>query len=112
MGQFIRMINHGIVYILIRQVEEICYSYDHFLKFPPYSFNNREFQRVFGCFLEEFSHCFASIEPLYKGERIVLRGNERCTGNLGSEIPHLTFTWIEQSFGFLEEQCKALHRVH
>lgn len=99
MVHLIRSVNHRIIDIFIGQSEEISYCYDQFLEGSPYSFRNRQLQRIFGDRLKEFARRFVRCKPLHYGKDVVLQRSQGCCGNLRSKVIRLAFARPRQPLG-------------
>lgn len=102
MFHLIRSVNYGIINILIGQAEEVSDRYDDFSENSSYFFRNRQFQRIFGCNLKEFAHCFVCSKPFYNGKNVILQRCQGCSSNLRSKVIGLAFAQAQQSLGFLK----------
>ncbi len=107
MVHLVRPVYHSIIDVFIGQSEEISYCYNQFLEGSPYSFRNRQLQRIFGSSLKEFAHRLVGCKPLYKRKNVILQRSQRRRSNLRSKVVGLALAQAQQPFGFFKHDFQG-----
>ena len=97
MSKFIRAANNHFQHFLVGKSEEVGYGYDRLHDNFPYSLCNGEFKGVFLHLPEQPSDGLIVIEPLDKGEDVVLQGHDGSMCDLLREVLGLALSHSEQS---------------
>ena len=103
MSKFIRAANSHFQHFLVGKSEEVGKCYDRLHDNCPYSLCNGEFKGALLHLPEEPSDGLVVIEPLDKGEDIVLQGRDGSMCDLLREVLGLTLSHSEQSLAFFED---------
>ena len=107
MSQFVRMIDHSIVYLFVQKAEDLRYGCDEFLKDSPYLLGYRELYRLPGYFPEKTADGLIVAEAPCNGKDVVLDAAQGCGRNLGSEAGTLAFAESQIGLAVLEHDLKS-----
>ncbi len=103
MSKFIRLANSHFQHLRVDQSEEVGDGYDRLHDDFPYSLCNGEFKGVFLHLPEQSADGFIIIEPLGKGEDVILQGDDGSMCDLLREVLGLALSHSEQSLALLED---------
>ena len=103
MIDFIRAATSHIQHLLDGKSEEVCDGYDRLHDDFPYSLCNGEFKGVLLHLPEQPADGLIVIEPLDKGEYVVLQGHYGSMGDLLREVLRLTLSHPEKPLALLED---------
>lgn len=107
MFHLLRPVYHSIIDVFIGQSEEVRHYYDQFLEDSPYSFRNRQLQRIFGSSLKEFPHRLVGCKPLYKRKNVILQRRQGGRSNLRSKVVRLTLAQSQHPFGLFKHDFQG-----